>query len=172
MEQKKAMASDTTNALKANRLAITAAPEPGRSSATTPPGTVKAAANATVAIRTDPIVPVLEKSSSSLSEDACSLVGFLSASRGWTDLELSVFSCADRSLIRSARYGLTSTPQYLRQIDTMVFGLLLPSLPLRPAWAARSAGRLVVSRARPAKPPSLPSALSLPCCPESFFQSK
>jgi hypothetical protein len=81
MEQKKARVSDTTNALKANLLAITADPAPGRSSATTPPGTVKAAANATVAIRTDPIVPVLKKSSSS------SLVGLLSASR-WTDLAL------------------------------------------------------------------------------------
>jgi hypothetical protein len=82
MEQKKARVSDTTNALKANLLAITADPAPGRSSATTPPGTVKAAANATVAIRTDPIVPVLKKSSSSSS-----LVGLLSASR-WTDLAL------------------------------------------------------------------------------------
>jgi hypothetical protein len=59
MEHRKAMVSDTTNALNANRLArIAVDPVLRRSSATKPPGTVKAAAaNATVAMRTDPIVP-------------------------------------------------------------------------------------------------------------------
>jgi hypothetical protein len=58
--------SDTAKALKANRLARIAVPALGWSSAIKPPGTVNAAANATVAIKTDPIVPVFDKLSSSL----------------------------------------------------------------------------------------------------------
>jgi hypothetical protein len=56
MEQRKAMASDTTNALNAKRLASIAVPARAWSSATKPPGTVKAAANVTVAIRADATV--------------------------------------------------------------------------------------------------------------------
>jgi hypothetical protein len=58
-EQTKAVVSDTTNALNANLVASIAVPALEWSSATKPPGTVKAAANATVAIRTDPMVPLL-----------------------------------------------------------------------------------------------------------------
>ena len=67
MEQRKAMVSDTPNALNANLRARIAVPAPGWSSATKPPGAVKAAANATVAIRTDAMVPVLAQSSSSFN---------------------------------------------------------------------------------------------------------
>jgi hypothetical protein len=56
MEQRKAMASDTTNALNAKRLASIAVPARAWSSATNPPGTVKAAANVTVAIKADATV--------------------------------------------------------------------------------------------------------------------
>jgi hypothetical protein len=56
MEQRKAMVSHTTNALNAKRLASIAVPARAWSSATKPPGAVKAAANVTVAIRADATV--------------------------------------------------------------------------------------------------------------------